>query len=865
VSRPRLLAALDAAAPGQVTAVCAPAGHGKTLLLADWASRRPGEVAWVSLDADDDDDHRFWSAVLTALAGCAAVPADSPLRTVAVPLRPSRDPAFLATVVDALDPVASRVCLVLDDVHELGGAESRHGLAVLVRDRPPDLRLVLAGRIDPPLPMARMRVAGEIHEIRGDALRFSEAEAGELLVSADVPVRPEQLRLLVDQTAGWAAGLRLAALSLRDSDDPDRFLTDFVGNSRAISDYLVGEILARLPPESVDLLCLLSICDQVPAQLAAAVSGRPDAAGVLDALERDTSLVLSSGEGRVSYRVHPLLRSHLFADLRRRQPERIPVLHRRAAEWHAARGEFVEALGHARSAGDRDQVALLLRSNGGQLVADGLLGAVREVLDWLGDGWVADDVQLELLAALLDVEFGALGAADAHLARVDDVWPDDAGSELTAMGTWVRARRVGADGDATLMLTATDRLMATDGSSPAVAVWSSLDRASALLTAGRTDESEVIAAAALVRARSLGAPVLVAQGVTVLGAIAGLRGDLRRMSGLAAEADRAGRGTDWGSTGTAAFTASMRAYGALMRAEPAACLDLLRPVLAFYEHEPLPASNPVAVTTWALRGSALADLGHATEGLADLRRARTAAVGQPLAASAVALTALLEHGLATAANHPEQARAALHWVESSLAAGRGDAALMRAQRLDALSRPQAAAECLRPLLDHSSGVVVPWAVLAAWVLDCRLAVLEDHRARARRSLVRALALTDTMDALRPLVFGPEEVVDLLTRHLGSFGELDPVAVRVLGARQRLVVDGRPVALTERERAVLQLLPTPRSYEEIAGDLTVSYSTVKTHVRAIYGKLGVSSRRDAVDRARRHGVLRQPRSGDDVLD
>src|SRR3712207_1859952 len=204
VRRPRLVAAMEAAAPGQITLVSAPAGYGKTLLLAEWASRRPEATAWMSLDADDNDDHRFWTAVLTALTSCAAVPADSAVRRLAVPTRPSQDPTFLAAVVDAVDLVPGPVRLVLDDVHELTAPDPLHGLACLVRDRPPGLHLVLGGRSDPPLALGRMRLNGEVCEIRAGALRFSVPEAAELLTATDVVLRPHQLRLLVEQTEGWA-------------------------------------------------------------------------------------------------------------------------------------------------------------------------------------------------------------------------------------------------------------------------------------------------------------------------------------------------------------------------------------------------------------------------------------------------------------------------------------------------------------------------------------------------------------------------------------------------------------------------------------------------------------------------------------
>ncbi|SDE27221.1 LuxR family transcriptional regulator, maltose regulon positive regulatory protein [Blastococcus fimeti] len=852
VHRPRLIVEMGTSAPGQVTLVCAPAGYGKTLLLAEWASRHPGTTAWMSLDVDDNDDHRFWSAVLSAFASCPAVPEDSALRVLAIPARPSRDPLFLASVVDAVDLLPDVVHLVLDDVHELTGTDPLHGLACLVRDRPPGLHLVLGSRRDPPLPLGRMRLNDEVHEIRARALRFSAPEAAEMMAGIDVGLRPDQLRLLVEQTDGWAAGLQLVALSLREADDPDRFLADLAGSSRAISDYLVDEILARLPVEKLDVLRAVSVCDPLSAGLAAALSGRPDAGEVLDSLEHDTSLVLSSGQSRSWYRMHPLLRSHLISDLRRRRPDLVLALHGRAADWFEARGAHVLALTHARQAGEPNRVGRLLRKHSAALIADGEYRAVREALDGLGSGYVDQDPWLSLIAGLVDAETGALAAADLRLARADAVWPVEPTADLTALRILVHARRVSMDGDPGTMVQVTQNLDATFDGRPELGVIGQLDRALALLTVDRQQEGRAVAEAATRRARLRGRPYLVARGLTVLSAAAAARGDYRRMVALAEEADGIVPGADWQATAGAVMSSILRAYGALLGAEPGRCLELLDPALAFGDQQdgPLSAVDPM---TRGLRGAALIDLGHVAEGLDELRRARTQLADPPRVASTEALLAVLEYSAAALAGRPDVARSVLEWAEHSIGHA-GDVVLLRARRLTALGRHGAAAEALRPLMDGTAPVLQPWVVAEACVLDCRLALLAERREHARASLHRALALSEEMGVLRPLAFGPVEVADLLARLLGSFDSREPIARRALRARFALSADERPVALTERERAVLDLLPSQRSFSEIATELAVSHSTVKTHVRAVYGKLGASSRRDAVDRARHQGIL-----------
>ncbi|WP_308123695.1 LuxR C-terminal-related transcriptional regulator [Modestobacter marinus] len=852
VPRSRLTEALEAATSDQVILICAPAGYGKTLLLAEWASRRPTPPAWVSLDADDNDDHRFWSAVLTALASSALVPEGSQLRAIRVPARPSRDPTFLAAVVNAVDLLPGPVPLVLDDVHELTAPDPLHGLTSLVRDRPPSLHLVMATRSDPPLALGRMRLHGEICEIRAEALRFSVPEAGAMLAAADVAVRDDQLRLLVEQTEGWAAGLRLAAMALREVDDPDRFLADFAGDSRAVSDYLVGEILACLPADVLDLLRAVSVCDPLSASLAAALTGRPDAGEVLDTLERDTSLILSSGPGRIWYRIHPLLRSHLLADLQRRRPDRLVHLHGQAADWYAAAGEPLPAVAHARRSGDPGRLARLLRQSTVALVADGAHRALREAIEELGDRHVAVDPWLALVAALVNIEGGTLGAADGHLAQADAAWPAEPAAELIGLRELVRARRVSLTGDPAVMVDVTEGLTSLDEGGLGLAVMGDLDRALALVTVDRQDEARVIAEGAVHRARRSRQGYLVARGLTVLASIEGTRGDYRKMVEFAEQADEVLPGVDWTATAGAALSSILRAYGALLNARPHACLELLGPALAFGD-DPEEPVNAAAATARALRGAALVELGRVTEGLDQLRHARAATADHPRMTTTSALLAVLEHRAATLSGRQDLARTVLTWAEHAVGDS-GEVALMRAHRLGAMGRLAAAAAALQPLLDRSVPVHLPWAVAEAWVLDCRIAHLGGRREQARTALDRALELCEAMDVLRPLASGPVEVIDLLTSLLGSFGSREPVALRALHARQALGGGARPIGLTDRERAVLRLLPSQRSFDEIATDLSVSHSTVKTHVRAIYSKLGVNSRREAVDQARGTGLL-----------
>ena len=859
VSRPRLLAMLDAAEPGRLVLVTAPAGYGKTLLLAEWVAAQPDRVAWVSLDDDDTTAHRFWSAVLASMATCAAVPEGSALHGLAAPHAGNADPSFLHDLVAAIDALPVPVALVLDDVHELTAPAPVRALAALVRERPPALRLVLSGRTDPPVSIARRRLAGELCEIRAHDLAFSTGEAAALLAGADVAAAPEHVRLLVQQTDGWAAGLRLAALSLRNTSDAGPFLADLVGNSKATSDYLVGEILSRLAPDACDLLRAVSVCDQLTAGLAARLSGRPDAGEVLAELEQDTSLVLSSGEGRISYRIHPLLRSHLRADLGRRRPELVGRLHGRAADWFAAHDQAAPALLHARVARDPARVTALLERHVIALVAAGDHTVVRDAIGFLTgndarDGSATGDPFVVLIEALLAAETGAATEVERHLARADAGWPTAPEPALTALRTLVRSRSAGMAGDPARMARVAAELDAVGPrADPELVAMGRLDSALTELVSGRADGARLLAEDVLADARDHEHGYLAARALAVLAAIAAAEGDYGRTALLGDLAHEEISRGGWQATAGAGLVTAVRAYAALLDVRPARCLDLLRPPRA--AGSGIDALDPIGA---ALRAAALTDLGRGEEAVPELRPALVALATRPAPASLLAMSALLVHGAATELGHHDVAAEVARLTEDVLGPT-GDVVVMQARRTRSGSRrDRDTASELRSVVDGTTPAVVNWTRIEAGVILCDRALADGRRPRARHELDRALHAAATSGALRPLLTGGPAVVDLLARQLGSFGAGDGAAARVLEHSRHAGPDD--VALTHRERDVLGLLATSRSLRDIATELDVAPSTVKTHLRAVYGKLGVTSRREAVAVGRRRGVLAGLRAG-----
>ncbi|MBK1787024.1 LuxR C-terminal-related transcriptional regulator [Prauserella cavernicola] len=823
-----------------VTTVCAPAGYGKTLLLADWA--RAGDqsrTAWVSLDDDDNDPDRFFSAVLSALSQCAAVPPDSALRT----LRPRRGDdaaSFVADVVDALDALPREVCLVLDDVHELTGVATLHGLATLVRHQPATLSLVLAGRRDPPLPLARLRVQGRLTDLTAAELRFGADEADALLRAAGVVLDDEQLAGLVEQTDGWVAGLRLAARSLPAAPDREAFLAGFVVEDRAVADYLGGEVLDGLAADVRDFLRAISVCDTVTPPLAGALSRRSDAGMLLDELADNDALVTAAPSPQPWYRVHPLLREHLRAGLRRQAPEEVVALHTTAALWYASHASPHEALEHAGRTEDGEIVADMLRVQAVELLLRGDLAAVFDGLAAAGAPRVRGDAWLSLVAALAHVEAGELDAAESALADSEAAWPADAGAELGALWRLVLATHALVCGRPPGPVDQEE--LPVSSALP----WAGLVKGGGLLFEGETIAARRELSAALRASRERGLSYLATHCLTALGAAAALDGDYPAMRQWCAEAVAIAAEHDWRGTPLLAPAHLMLGFAALLAAEPAAALGHAGVAAAAVGEVPQARLRHL---TGALRGAALSDEGHHTEGLRGLRGARGELGDVTLPPQAAALTTLLEYRAAMTLGHepPDVGT----WLRSRTAAP-GECALLAAWAHAARGEPDAARRAAREAATAPS-VLSGLTAVEALVLETELALRAGERTRARRCLGDALTLAERQALIRPFALADASVRQLLADQLGGFAHAEPFAERVHRALAELESAHAEGLLTGREHVVLARLGTHQSLSEVASGLSVSVNTVKTHVRAIYGKLGVNNRRAAVVAARERGL------------
>ena len=302
--------------------------------MSSWIAQRKDEVAvgWLSLDRGDADRRRFWRAVLEALKRGGA-----PEPVASLSFHPSETVELvIAVLVNALADLTEPVVLVLDDFHELGNGSAVADVDRLLRHPPEALRIVIATRSDPQLRLARLRIAGQLRELRDRDLAFTEAEAAELLAASGVRLSPAAGTRLWRRTEGWAAGLRLATLTLRTHHEPEAFVDHFAGDDATVSGFLLAEVLAQQPPELRDFLLKTSVADVLSVELADAITGRRDGEQSLARLEREHALVSALGPDRTWFRYHPLFAELLRSQLRFELPDLVGDLHRRAALWHAA-------------------------------------------------------------------------------------------------------------------------------------------------------------------------------------------------------------------------------------------------------------------------------------------------------------------------------------------------------------------------------------------------------------------------------------------------------------------------------------------------------------------------------------------------
>jgi LuxR family maltose regulon positive regulatory protein len=844
--RPALRQRLDAATPAQVIVVIAPAGSGKSLLLADWVRQEDGlETAWISLDTDDNDPRRLWSAVLTSLLALASPSRGSRLQRVAAAANQAQGDDLVEGLADALDDPDSPVRLVLDDVHELTGREVLRDLTRLIRRSPAGLRLVLASRTDPPISVPRLRLEGRLHELRADVLRFTTDDTAAMLRATGLELTPAQVAVLQVRTEGWAAGLRLAAIALRRTDDVSAFLTNFSGDERSVAEYLTVEILDLMSVPTQDFLRMVSVCSPLPAAVAVELSGRADAERLLDVLCHETPLVERTSPG--NYRIHPLLRSYLVADLARQRPETYRRLQADAARWWLAEEEPVHALRHAERTGDPVLIAALIRASGVALFLGGALGPLRRALAAVGTDARSTDPWLALTAAITHLDARALPAAAVELANARKAWPETPPPDLEIL-------RASAE------LLATTQGLATEAFPPAPeGAEHTVPALEALLHASRgTAEfgnphgvdadlarSELQLALDLAREHDLA--YLEVQCLYILATVAAVRGDLRVMQTSAEQALAAATRRGRHPSGWSAGPAALVAYADLLAGRPADAAATADEALGTWDVLPPEA----AYMLHAVHGAALADRRERSAGLAEMRAARAEFGDTPAAPWTVAALAVLEHRVGLVSGNGSAAAEVVSWLGPRVGTT-GETLMLKAWAEAAGGRHEAARVIAARVHEADTPILLPYTVVEAHLVEAEAALQADDPESGRAALEAAFERAEAIGVARPFALSGPCTQELLTSRLGLDGK-GTFASQVAAARSAVASDVA-VPLSEREMAVLALLPSLLSAREIATEFTVSVNTVKSHIRSIYAKLGASTRREAVLRAQDRGLV-----------
>ena len=882
VARPRLSERLSRGAESALTLVSAPAGFGKTTLLAEWLAAAPFDgrsVAWLSLDQRDNDPALFWTYLVAALKTAAPGVGAGALALLQPPEPPGE--AGLVTLLNDLDAISDDVVLVLDDYHVIGARDVQNGMAFLLEHLPPRIHLVIASRADPALPLARLRGRGELAEIRAADLRFTPGEAaaylnevmGLVLTAADVAA-------LEGRTEGWIAALQLAALSLQGREDTAAFIDGFAGDDRYIVDFLAEEVLQRQPEHVQHFLLQTSILDRLSGPLCDAVTGQDGGKARLMALERGNLFLVPLDDRRRWYRYHQLFADVLQARLQDEQPDDVPDLHRRASAWHEQNGEPSETIRHALAAGDFDRAADLV-----ELAIPAMLRSRQEaaVLGWFK--LLPDEVVR--VRPVLSVGFaGALlsgGEFEGVEARLRDAehWLDEAtgirqGSHGPAAEMVVvddaEFRRLPA---AIELYRAAQALVRGDGSG-------TVRHARRALELSPADDHLCRASAAALMGLAFWASGDLEAGHSAYAeCMAGLRraghiadtfgcaialADIRRAQGRLGEAMRTyeqalQRASQPGGAvlrGTADMYVGMSEVHRERDDLPAATEHLLRSQ-ELGEHNGLPQNRYRWRVAMARIREAEGDLDGARDLLNEAERlyvgdffpnvrpvpALRARVQIAQGELGEALGWARERGLSVEDDlsylrefeHITLARVLL----ARYAAERAERSIQEATRL--LERLLRAAE-----EGQRTGSVIEILVLQALTHQAR----EDIPA-ALASLRRAVMLAEPEGYVRIFADEGPPMASLL-RAAAKQGTARNYVRRLLAAVNK-TEDGMPASqgliepLSERELDVLRLLGTDLGGPEIARELVVSLNTVRTHTKNIYAKLGVNNRRAAVRRAR----------------
>ena len=854
----------------RVVHIAAPAGSGKTVLVRSWIAEAglARHAAWVPVSSHERDPHRFWISVADALRGTAAGRARVRPLTAAPDLNGW---TVVERLLTDLAPLADRLWLLIDDAHLLD-PEVLPQLELLLLRAPQELRFIIASRRDLRLGLHRLRLAGELTEIRTADLRFSLPEAAALFAGSGLELPDGTLARLHGRTEGWAAGLRLIALSLAGHPDPERFAAQFSGTDRTVAEYLLAEVLERQSAEVRRLLLRTSVLERVCGPLADALTGGAGGERILQDLEQAGAFVVALDAGRTWFRYHQLFADLLHLELRRTERNEQTALHAAAAGWLAEHGHPVDAVRQAQAAKDWGLAAGLLSDHWLDLYLGGRIATLVELLAGFPCRVAAASPELTTVQVAADLVRGSVADAERHLTHAAGALsavPADRRGRVQVMLVVLRlllARRLV---NFPVAAQEAQRLLGLTEGADATRLGLGEDlRATALISLGiaemwafQFEDGERHLEQGVALARQIGRPYLeltaLAHGTH---ALLLFRPDAARAQ-CSRQAIELAERHGWGEEPLAGMAYAQLGIVALYQGQ----LDEAEPWLERAERTLRAAVEPAA--GMSLRyARAVLELarGRHQEALEAFRVAEelaaTLAGPHPLVTSMRSrmLRTLIRVGQT---GHAEQALAELGQDQRASADMRGAMAALLLARSD----PRAAADVLTPALDGPVSAIRPVRMVTTLLLAAQARDALGDQDAAGGLLERALDITESTGIVLPFQLDP--VPALLERHgqgrsahpaliwrilnllPGPAGPVSPGGEAGRSGRRRLAEQ-----LTESETRVLRYLPTHLTVPEIAGELFLSVNTVSTHKQRLYAKLGVHRRHEAVDRARALGLL-----------
>jgi LuxR family maltose regulon positive regulatory protein len=848
ISRPRLLAELDHAADLPLTLLSAGPGSGKTVLLTDWVRRGDARVAWLTPTPADAAPRRFWRLLESALREGGAE-RDPPIAT------PRRGGTDLVQTLSSRVPDSGRLVVIIDDAHVLTHPDVMDGLDSLIRGWQPGLRLILAARSDPMLPLHRYRLAGQMHELRASDLAMTPAEVTGVLAIHGVTLPARDFGLLVARTEGWAAGVRLSAMRMEGNEYPADFVSELALDPGSIGEYLVNEVLYRQPEPQRRLLIETSFLDEVTGPLADAVTGMTGCADMLADLARENSFVIPLDAAHERYRYHQLFAEILRYLLQRHMRPAVRGLQERATAWFEASGDLGNAVYWAVRAGNRHHIAKLMARGG---FAHAFVH--RQDLSGLGLGNMLPLRRPEGASALRAAEFAVANSAimaifaDAdsagrelgHVRKSDETLTDPDLLVTTDLVELVLGQKAS---DVGVVDAAAHRLLGRSGGTsappmPGLRAAVLLTQASTHLWHGRHEDIGALLDEALAEAQRDEMPGIELEVLGMMAFVDSYWSRPNHADELTQRAHSLSQHKDLSIPPALELAAALRS---LIEAD---FVGLARAIQQILLPDAVGADPGLSVALVLGQAGVLVAAGEVNEARIMLREA-----GRRIPPMLAVLRDIMLADLDTSLGRP---RAALRLLRNHLA---GDFAVLtampRARAYLALGDLRGAQDCVRSVLATPSAQTGRFALVEALLHDAQITLCRGDHVRALEILIRACDVARG-EIVLPFLQVRDVFTALLDRHADVAGQW-PIP------RPRLPAEATPrpetswpetassrdlpEPLTQRELTILRLLATSMSTAEIAGELCLSVNTVKTHIAAIYRKLPASRRREAVLRAR----------------